>query len=88
MNKPDKSRKMPLTLAALGDRNTCSIEQAARILGVGRSTAYAAARDGSLPTLRISHRLLVPVSYLARVLQETVPAGEAQVTQVAQGDPR
>ena len=38
---------------ALRQRRTCSVEEAATLLGVGRSTAYAAARDGSLPTVRI-----------------------------------
>lgn len=49
-------------------RQTCSIEEAAAILGIGRSTAYAAARDGSLPTLRLSHRLLVPTAKLKQML--------------------
>ena len=48
--------------------HTCSIERAAQILNIGRSTAYAAARDGSLPTLRISHRLLVPTAKLLAML--------------------
>jgi len=49
-------------------RATCSIDEASAILGIGRSTAYAAARDGSLPTLRLSHRLLVPTSKLLAML--------------------
>lgn len=47
---------------------TCSIETAATILGIGRSTAYAAARDGSLPTVRISGRILVPTAKLRAML--------------------
>ena len=39
-----------------------------RVLGIGRSTAYAAARDGSLPVLRISHRLLVPTAKLLAMI--------------------
>lgn len=54
--------------AQLLGRATCSIEQAAAILGVGRSTAYAAARDGTLPVLKISHRLLVSVPRLLAML--------------------
>ncbi|MGO8684776.1 MAG: helix-turn-helix domain-containing protein [Thermoleophilia bacterium] len=49
-------------------RPTCSVEAAARIMGIGRSTAYAAARDGSLPTVKISHRLLVPTARLLALL--------------------
>ena len=50
------------TIEALRTRPTCSVEQASEVLGIGRSTAYAAARDGSLPVLRIRNRLLVPTS--------------------------
>jgi hypothetical protein len=55
-------------LAELRARPTCSVERAAEIIGVARSTAYAAARDGSLPTLRISHRLLVQSEKLIALL--------------------
>ena len=47
---------------------TCSVDLAAAALGIGRSTAYAAAKDGSLPTLRLSHRLLVPTAKLLAML--------------------
>jgi excisionase family DNA binding protein len=57
-----------ITLEMVQGRSTCSIEEAAVLLGVGRSTAYAAARDGSLPTLRVSHRLLVPTARLRVML--------------------
>lgn len=77
-----------LSLDVLGERHTCSVEEAARLLGVGRSTAYAAARDGSLPTLRVSHRLLVPLSYLRRALQEEAPQAGLQDRQADQVDPR
>ena len=49
-------------------RTTFSVEETARYLGIGRSTAYAAARDGSLPTIRISGRILVPVAKLRVML--------------------
>jgi len=52
----------------LQKRTTCSIDEAARALGIGRSTAYAAAHDGTLPTVRISKRILVPTSKLAALL--------------------
>lgn len=58
----------PLGIESLQGRATCSIEEAARILRIGRSTAYAAARDGSLPTVRLSHRLLVPTAKLRAML--------------------
>ena len=57
-------RQQAADIEELRARYTCSIEEAAAVLGIGRSTAYAAARDGSLPTLRLSHRLLVPTARL------------------------
>ena len=47
---------------------TCSIDEAAALLRIGRSTAYAAAHDGSLPTFRIRNRLLVPTARLLAML--------------------
>jgi excisionase family DNA binding protein len=58
------------SVARLRGRLTCSIDEAAELLGIGRSTAYAAARDGSLPTVRLSHRLLVPTAKLLAMLGE------------------
>jgi excisionase family DNA binding protein len=46
----------------------CSVEQAAHFLGIGRSTAYSAARDGSLPAIRVRGRLLVSTAGLLRML--------------------
>ena len=43
------------------DRTTITVDQAASLLGFGRSAAYEAARRGQLPTRRLGRRLLVPV---------------------------
>ena len=59
---------VPVRVDSLRGRATCSIEEASRILQIGRSTAYAAARDGSLPVLKISHRLLVSVPRLLALI--------------------
>jgi excisionase family DNA binding protein len=47
---------------------TVDVTTAAKLLGVGRGTAYEAARRGEIPTIRIGGRLLVPVSRLRRLL--------------------
>jgi len=47
---------------------TFSVEEAARILGISRGTAYALARHGSLPTIRLGRRLLVPKAGLEKML--------------------
>jgi excisionase family DNA binding protein len=49
---------------------TIGIEEAARLLGIGRATAYEAARKGQIPTIRIGRRLLVPRARLLRLLDE------------------
>lgn len=51
-------------LAAVGDRLTVSVEEAASLLGLGRSAAYEAARRGDLPTRRLGRRVVVPVPLL------------------------
>jgi excisionase family DNA binding protein len=57
------------TLDELRDRATCSVDQVAAVLGVGRSTAYAAVKDGSLPSLRCAHRILIPVPRLLALIE-------------------
>ena len=47
---------------------TLTVEEAGRLLGVSRGLAYAAARDGSLPTVRLGRRLLVPRRRLEQLL--------------------
>lgn len=47
---------------------TLSVEEAAVKLGIGRSLAYQGVREGSIPSIRIGHRIRVPVQALARLL--------------------
>lgn len=47
---------------------TISVEEAARVLGISRGAAYTHARDGSLPTIRLGKRLLVPKAALEKLL--------------------
>jgi excisionase family DNA binding protein len=49
---------------------TITVEEAAPILGIGRSSAYSAASSGDLPTIRVGKRILVPVPKLRRLLGE------------------
>ncbi|MGC2374261.1 MAG: helix-turn-helix domain-containing protein [Solirubrobacteraceae bacterium] len=50
-----------------------TIEEAARELRIGRSAAYAAARAGELPTIRLGRSLRVPRHRLAEMLGESSP---------------
>jgi excisionase family DNA binding protein len=47
---------------------TVSVEDAARMLGISRGAAYTHARDGSLPTIKLGKRLLVPKAALEKML--------------------
>ena len=47
-----------------------SVEEAAKLLGIGRSSAYEAARSGELPVIRIGRRWLVSKQALDRMLLE------------------
>jgi excisionase family DNA binding protein len=52
-------------------RATVTVEEAARLLGIGRETAYQQARLGRLgpvPVYRIGRRLVVPRRALERAL--------------------
>jgi excisionase family DNA binding protein len=50
------------------ERRTYTIEEAGRLLGIGRNQAYEAARRGDIPTIKIGKRLLVPRAALDRLL--------------------
>jgi excisionase family DNA binding protein len=48
---------------------TLTVPEAGRFLGLERSAAYAAARRGDLPTIRLGRkRLVVPAARLAELL--------------------
>ena len=57
----------------VAERRTYTVEEAAQLIGISRATAYAAANDGSLPTINIRGRKLVLKAALDRML-----AGEKQ----------
>jgi excisionase family DNA binding protein len=50
-------------------RPTVSVDEAAIVLGISRSAAYAAAKSGELPVVQFGRRLRVPTAALARMLE-------------------
>lgn len=52
---------------------TVSVEDAGRILGYSRNTAYEAARRGELPTIRLGRKIRVPRVALQRLLDGVSP---------------
>lgn len=67
--------RMDLADLIASGRATCSVEEAGSILGVGRCTAFEQAAAGTLPTIRVGRRLLVPVPRLLAMLGLSVPPG-------------
>ena len=55
---------------------THTIPEASRILGIGRNSAYEAARRGVLPTISFGRRLVVPDIALRHLLASKIPEPE------------
>jgi hypothetical protein len=58
-NKPDKTPPV---------RQTTSVPDAGRILGLGKNASYQAAASGELPTLRFGKKLVVSLAVLEAML--------------------
>jgi excisionase family DNA binding protein len=54
------------------------LDEAARLLGISKWTAYKLAKSGELPTNRVGRNLYVPVPVLRRAEQGLALAGGAQ----------
>ncbi len=54
------------------ERLTMSVPEAARRPGIGRNQGYEAVRAGTIPSVKIGKRLLVPVVALERMLEKSV----------------
>jgi len=50
------------------ERETFTVDEAAKILGIGRSKAYEAIQSGEIPSLRFGKRIVVPRQSIDRVL--------------------
>jgi excisionase family DNA binding protein len=55
-------------IGAKMEQLTISVPEAGRRLGIRRNTAYEAARQGQIPTIRIGRRVVVPVAALEAML--------------------
>jgi excisionase family DNA binding protein len=65
---PTEDRSTPVGPSALP--RTISVEEAAKLLGIGRNTAYDCVKRGEIPSLRLGRRLVVPVGKLMELLGE------------------
>lgn len=57
---------------------TLTVEEAGQLLGIGRASAYEAARTGQIPTIRVGRRLIVPKAALNRMLGENATSQDGQ----------
>lgn len=64
-----------------GERQTYTIEEFARLLGIGRNQAYEGARRGDFPTIRAGRRILIPRVAGNRLLAEgNAPSNRSPAT--------
>ena len=52
------------------ERLTFTIDETARLLGIGRQLAYDRVKTGEIPAIKIGRRLLVPRSALQKLLEK------------------
>ena len=58
-----------------GERATYDVRQTAKLLGIGVNQAYQACHNGTIPSIRIGNRFLIPAWYI-RSLKEGNPGSE------------
>lgn len=55
--------------AASANKAVYTVTEVAALLGIGRGSAYQAVREGTIPSLRIGRRLVIPAAALERLLR-------------------
>lgn len=54
------------------EKDTITVEEVAKRLGIGRNTAYEAVKRAEIPSIRIGRRILVPTKALDNLLASNV----------------
>ncbi len=52
------------------ERLTLTVEETAKLLGIGRQLAYERVKTGEIPVIRVGRRLLVPRRALEKLLEQ------------------
>ena len=69
MITPDKTHVNRKGVIKMGnDKLTLTVNETAKILGVGRNSAYEAIARGEIPVVKVGKRLLVPKTALEKLL--------------------
>ena len=84
--KPEREAGSVEQAAAKPERATFTVKEAAAKIGIGRSLAWRMVREGSIPTIRAGHRVIVPTS----AVDEFLSKRDAYCPQSSRGiqDPR
>ena len=59
------------------ERVTFTVEETAKLLGIGRQLAYDKVKTGEIPVIKIGRRLLVPRRALEKLLEQGQPVTPA-----------
>jgi excisionase family DNA binding protein len=60
----------------LTECRTMSVSDAARVLGISRTTAYECVRTGDLPALKLGGRIVIPTQVIEELLTQVTAIGE------------
>ena len=58
------------SITFLDEKQVLTVEEAGKVLGLGRASSYQAAARGDIPTIRIGRKLLVPIRGLELLLEQ------------------
>lgn len=61
----------------MSDRLTCTVEEAARLLGISRTLAYRLVQSGQLPSFKVGKRRLVPVAGVEAFIADQLSSASA-----------
>ena len=64
------------------ERLTLTVEETAKLLGIGRQLAYDRVRTGQIPAIRLGRRLVVPKRALERLLEAVSASGPYDRTEI------
>jgi excisionase family DNA binding protein len=67
-------RATPERVEEILSHPTCTVEEAASVLGVGRGHAYRSVKAGEIPAIRLGTRMLVKTAALRRMLNNGADA--------------
>jgi excisionase family DNA binding protein len=61
------------------ERETVTVDEACKALGIGRNTAYEAVKSGEIPSIKIGKRRIISKVALKRLLEGTLAPSVGKV---------